>query len=97
MGYSGAGGKLIHEKNQKQKISWHCPFKSTVDIKTCTSTKPQYFSAALAEIFCRGAVLHYWVQIQKKVILDLKRKNQFYKKNMGVYMSNLRERSVNQC
>ncbi len=24
---SGAGGKLIHEKNQKQKISWHCPFK----------------------------------------------------------------------
>jgi hypothetical protein len=28
MGYSGAGGKLIDEKNQKQKISWHCPFKS---------------------------------------------------------------------
>ncbi len=27
MEYSGAGGKLIHEKNQKQKISWHCPFK----------------------------------------------------------------------
>ncbi len=27
MGYSGAGGKLIHEKNQKQKISWHCPFQ----------------------------------------------------------------------
>jgi hypothetical protein len=27
MGYSGAGGKLIHEKNKKQKISWHCPFK----------------------------------------------------------------------
>ncbi len=26
MGYAGAGGKLIHEKNQKQKISWHCPF-----------------------------------------------------------------------
>ncbi len=28
MEYSVAGGKLIHEKNQKQKISWHCPFKS---------------------------------------------------------------------
>ncbi len=28
--YSGAGGKLIHEKNQKQKISWHCPFKSGI-------------------------------------------------------------------
>ncbi len=27
MGYSGAGGELIDEKNQKQKISWHCPFK----------------------------------------------------------------------
>ncbi len=27
MGYSGAGGKLIHEKNQRQKISWHYPFK----------------------------------------------------------------------
>ncbi len=26
MEYFGAGGKLIHEKNQKQKISWHCPF-----------------------------------------------------------------------
>ncbi len=24
---SGAWGKVIHEKNQKQKISWHCPFK----------------------------------------------------------------------
>ncbi len=25
--YSDASGKLIHEKNQKLKISWHCPFK----------------------------------------------------------------------
>ncbi len=25
--YSDAWGKLIHEKNQKSKISWHCPFK----------------------------------------------------------------------
>ncbi len=25
MGHSGAGGKLIHKKNQKQKNSWHCP------------------------------------------------------------------------
>ncbi len=25
---SGAWGKVIHEKNLKQKISWHCPFKS---------------------------------------------------------------------
>jgi hypothetical protein len=27
MADSGARGKLIHEKNQKQKILWHCPFK----------------------------------------------------------------------
>ncbi len=27
MEHSGAVEKLIHEKNQKQKISWHCPFK----------------------------------------------------------------------
>ncbi len=26
MVYSGAWGKLIYEKNQKSKISWHCPF-----------------------------------------------------------------------
>ncbi len=29
-GYSGAWGKLIHEKNQKQKISWHCPFNDDI-------------------------------------------------------------------
>ncbi len=28
MGYSGAGGKLIQEKNLKLKISLHCPFKA---------------------------------------------------------------------
>jgi hypothetical protein len=30
MGYSGAGGKLIDEKNQKRKISLHCPFKHAI-------------------------------------------------------------------
>ncbi len=33
MGNSGAGGKLIHEKNQKQQISWHCPFKMNLNLK----------------------------------------------------------------
>ncbi len=28
MVHSGAWGKLIHEKNQMSKISWHCPFNS---------------------------------------------------------------------
>ncbi len=32
-GVSGAWGKLIHEKNQKQKIAWHCPFKLTSLLK----------------------------------------------------------------
>ncbi len=32
--YSVAGGKLIHEKNQKQKISWPCPFKGKNTKKT---------------------------------------------------------------
>ncbi len=32
MEYSGAEGKLIHEKNQKQKISWHCPFLSEAEV-----------------------------------------------------------------
>ncbi len=27
MGYAGAWGKLIHEKNLRSKISWHYPFK----------------------------------------------------------------------
>jgi hypothetical protein len=26
LGYSGAWGKLIQEKNLMLKISWHCPF-----------------------------------------------------------------------
>ncbi len=29
MVYSGAWEKLIHEKNQMSKISWHCPFNPT--------------------------------------------------------------------
>ncbi len=39
MGYSGAGGKLIHEKNQKQKISWHCPFKSFISFLSPISSQ----------------------------------------------------------
>jgi hypothetical protein len=27
--FSGAWGKMIHEKNLKQKILWLCPFKVT--------------------------------------------------------------------
>ncbi len=34
MVYSGAWGKLIHEKTEKEKISWHCPFLMDLEIKT---------------------------------------------------------------
>ncbi len=45
MGYSGAGGKLIHKKNQKQKISWHCPFKCCLRILwMCVHMLPAYSS-----------------------------------------------------
>jgi|LakMenE18May11ns_1017448.scaffolds.fasta_scaffold8425850_1 hypothetical protein len=37
MEYSEAGGKLIHEKNQKQKISSLCPFKA---MHTAQDTPP---------------------------------------------------------
>ncbi len=36
MEYSGVGGKLIHGKNQKQKNSWHCPFKVYFWTLRCT-------------------------------------------------------------
>ncbi len=32
MSLSGAWGKVIHEKNLKQQISWHCPFKRALSI-----------------------------------------------------------------
>ncbi len=30
MSFSGAWGKMIHEKNLKLKISWHCPSKQNL-------------------------------------------------------------------
>ncbi len=41
--YSGAGGKLIHQKNQKQKISWHCPFKRLREKKSPSLEKQIFF------------------------------------------------------
>jgi hypothetical protein len=32
MVYSGAWEKLFHEKNQKSKISWHCPFNKVENV-----------------------------------------------------------------
>jgi hypothetical protein len=38
MVYSGAWEKLIHEKNQKSKISWHCPGIDSWALETFTNT-----------------------------------------------------------
>jgi hypothetical protein len=39
MVYSVAWGKLIHERNQKSKILWRCPFKNvTPSQMDCTDT-----------------------------------------------------------
>ncbi len=37
--FSGAWGKVIHEKNRKQKISWHCPFNLRIS-QCCRATLP---------------------------------------------------------
>ena len=37
---SKAYGKMIHEKNLKQKILWHCPFKAKQE---CTGVTSQNF------------------------------------------------------
>ncbi len=42
MGYFGAGRKLIHEKNQKQKISWHYPFILMVFVSHNVAEFPEY-------------------------------------------------------
>ena len=50
MGYSGAGGKLIHKKIQKQKISWHCPFNINSSMVSLYLDSPKS-SSSLSDIF----------------------------------------------
>jgi hypothetical protein len=54
-----AGGKLIHEKNQEQKISWHYPFK--VDSWKQTHEKNSHCFVILLHIisFCQISSFHY--------------------------------------
>ncbi len=47
MEFSGAGGKLIYEKNQKQKISWHCPFKVNFKIENFRNFRPKWYTQGL--------------------------------------------------
>ncbi len=66
MGYSGAGGKLIDEKNKKQKISWHCPFNnSAVSSLDIYRTSSAFFSSLFLrvmidiEVPCTELVQHF--------------------------------------
>ncbi len=61
MVYSGAWGKLILEKNQKSKISWHCTFKVTVKVGVCTNKKENKIFLIYKEIQ-NGAVAKSYVR-----------------------------------
>ncbi len=54
--YSDAWGKLIHEKNQKSKISWHCPFNSIF----CYADL--IFSSVNSAMFCR-CIFCRWIEV----------------------------------
>ncbi len=52
-----AGGKLIDEKNQKQKISWHCPFKvPSADINLIVCNRCRWHRWQL----CRRCCWYWW-------------------------------------
>ncbi len=55
MEYSGVGGKLIHEKNQKQKISWHCPFQLGAHCDSMTEKETKNTS--------KQTVLNLWGEV----------------------------------
>ena len=55
MRYSGAWGKLIHEKNEKSKISWHCPFKIPGCVPAVALWLPQPTAKRAREADHRGA------------------------------------------
>ncbi len=64
MGYSGAGGKLIPEKNQKQKISWHCLFKcSSVDTGQILSWFPLWV------LFILFAIWYYEIIVMNMSVI----------------------------
>jgi hypothetical protein len=52
MGYSGAGGKLIHEKKQKQKISRHCPLKGREGTSTPQALITSKFNCLVVPLHC---------------------------------------------
>ncbi len=74
--YSGAWGKRIHEKNQKQKILWHCPFKRVnydlVEWVELNSWTKKSIEVELLKLFCRlnkkicsflSSILKHWDKV----------------------------------
>ena len=51
---SGAWGKVIHEKNLKQKISWHCLFKRVPKSMRCVQ------QVTIRAIFVNGNAFQLW-------------------------------------
>ena len=55
MVYSRAWGKLIHEKNQKSKISWHCPFNTMMSywcLNTARAREPSDEHERVKDVDC---------------------------------------------
>ncbi len=67
MGYSGAGGKLIDEKTQKRKISWHCPFNA---ILRNLDVNKNFLSIHHIIVLCRNHLR--WHQIEEETRLKEK-------------------------
>ncbi len=73
MVYSGAWGKLTHEKNQKLKISWRCPFKAAI-LKTPPSPLP--YMPNLDQIF--QPLLQFCLNDNPEIHHSLHKKIQFF-------------------
>jgi hypothetical protein len=58
---SGASGKLIHEKNLKSKISWHCPFKKVLFSLSSSQSLPLTTPTTVKTPF-DGVKIEPWVR-----------------------------------
>ncbi len=61
IGYSGAWGKLIHEKNLKSKISVHCPFKPTAASASFTWYQTSYLKPPM---YFPSTEWSYWNSVE---------------------------------
>jgi hypothetical protein len=66
---SGAWEKGIHEKNLKQKISWHCPFEGSVSedvfidlLRLLYTVQPEQTSERLRDVWSVHRFFHLGVR-----------------------------------